>query len=172
MLIDEVHLLNEAGRGSALEAGVISRIAMVSRFPTMAQVGRAPPISSCSAICARLRLSTLPSMCAAAAPHAFACCDRSCACRCLQLPIASVRFVAVSASVPNIADIAQWLRVPPQGLRLYGACCHAYPPNWSDRHRHRHGVLELIQQLTLSVTAGFSSCSTAPAVKGSVVVHT
>lgn len=39
VLVDEVHLLNEAGRGSALEAGVISRIAMVSQVPAVAQVG-------------------------------------------------------------------------------------------------------------------------------------
>ena len=35
--IDEVHLLNEA-RGSALEAGVISRIKMVSSFREMQEV--------------------------------------------------------------------------------------------------------------------------------------
>jgi len=35
--IDEVHLLNEA-RGSALEAGVVSRIKMVSSFREMQEV--------------------------------------------------------------------------------------------------------------------------------------
>lgn len=35
VLIDEVHLLAEAERGAALEAGVVSRIRMVSRFGSM-----------------------------------------------------------------------------------------------------------------------------------------
>lgn len=34
LLIDEVHLLNE-NRGAALEAGVVSRIKMISRLPTV-----------------------------------------------------------------------------------------------------------------------------------------
>jgi hypothetical protein len=38
VLIDEVHLLNERGRGAALEAGVVCRIKMVSQFPEMAGV--------------------------------------------------------------------------------------------------------------------------------------
>ncbi|KAK9831896.1 hypothetical protein WJX81_006765 [Elliptochloris bilobata] len=70
--IDEVHLLNEA-RGSTLEAGVVSRIKMVSRFREMQ-----------------------------------------------ELPIASVRFVAVSATIPNVHDIAQWLHVPANGLLVFG----------------------------------------------------
>ncbi len=37
-MIDEVHLLGEPGRGSSLEAGVVSRLKMVSRFPDMADV--------------------------------------------------------------------------------------------------------------------------------------
>lgn len=38
-----------------------------------------------------------------------------------QLPLASVRFIAVSATIPNIADIAAWLEAPlPGGLRVYG----------------------------------------------------
>lgn len=36
------------------------------------------------------------------------------------MPVASVRFVAVSATIPNAADIAQWLGVPPAGLKIYG----------------------------------------------------
>ncbi|GFH13050.1 helicase ATP-binding domain-containing protein [Haematococcus lacustris] len=70
----QVHLLGEPGRGAALEAGVVSRIKMVSRWSTMQ-----------------------------------------------HLPIASVRFLAVSATIPNIADIAVWLGAPiPEGLRVYG----------------------------------------------------
>lgn len=38
VLIDEVHLLNESERGSALEAGVVSRIRMVGAFKEMAEV--------------------------------------------------------------------------------------------------------------------------------------
>lgn len=38
-----------------------------------------------------------------------------------QLPIASARFVAVSATIPNVHDIAQWLRVDPaRGLYVFG----------------------------------------------------
>ena len=73
MLIDEVHLLGEAERGSALEAGVVSRVKMVSRFAEMR-----------------------------------------------EQPLGSVRFVAVSATIPNIRDIAQWLMVPPAGVKHFG----------------------------------------------------
>ncbi|KAA6419380.1 MAG: putative ATP-dependent DNA helicase HFM1-like [Trebouxia sp. A1-2] len=37
-----------------------------------------------------------------------------------KLPIAKVRFVAVSATIPNIQDIAEWLQVPPAGLKAFG----------------------------------------------------
>ncbi|WIA13166.1 hypothetical protein OEZ85_006758 [Tetradesmus obliquus] len=73
VLVDEVHLLNEAGRGSALEAGCICRLKAIAALPEMAKA-----------------------------------------------PLGSVRFVAVSATIPNVADLARWLQVPPQGLRQYG----------------------------------------------------
>ena len=38
----------------------------------------------------------------------------------LQLPIAKVRFVAVSATIPNIQDIASWLQVPIEGVKAFG----------------------------------------------------
>jgi ATP-dependent DNA helicase HFM1/MER3 len=38
----------------------------------------------------------------------------------LQLAIARARFVAVSATIPNVADIAAWLHVPPGGLHVFG----------------------------------------------------
>lgn len=38
MLIDEVHLLHEPGRGSALEAGVVSRLTMVAAFSKLREV--------------------------------------------------------------------------------------------------------------------------------------
>lgn len=38
MLIDEVHLLSEPGRGAALEAGCVCRIKMLARLPEMAGV--------------------------------------------------------------------------------------------------------------------------------------
>jgi ATP-dependent DNA helicase HFM1/MER3 len=37
-LIDEVHFLGESGRGSSLEAGVVSRIRTVGQLPEMQQV--------------------------------------------------------------------------------------------------------------------------------------
>jgi hypothetical protein len=38
----------------------------------------------------------------------------------LQLPIASVRYIAISATIQNIQDIAQWLAVPQDGLFVFG----------------------------------------------------
>ncbi|KDO55199.1 hypothetical protein CISIN_1g0016682mg, partial [Citrus sinensis] len=34
--------------------------------------------------------------------------------------LASVRFLAVSATIPNIEDIAEWLNVPVQGIKRFG----------------------------------------------------
>lgn len=44
-LIDEVHFLGEPGRGSSLEAGVVSRIRTVGQLPEMQQVRTATGIS-------------------------------------------------------------------------------------------------------------------------------
>lgn len=41
LLIDEVHLLNDS-RGAALEAGVVSRIKLVSKLPSMQAVRLSP----------------------------------------------------------------------------------------------------------------------------------
>ena len=41
-------------------------------------------------------------------------------CPLLQMPLGQVRFVAVSATIPNVRDIAQWLLVPPEGLKEFG----------------------------------------------------
>jgi len=60
VLLDEVHLLNESGRGSSLEAGCVCRIKAVAAFPEMSKT-----------------------------------------------PIGSVRFVAVSATIPNINDVSR-----------------------------------------------------------------
>ncbi|GAV74633.1 DEAD domain-containing protein/Helicase_C domain-containing protein/Sec63 domain-containing protein, partial [Cephalotus follicularis] len=35
-------------------------------------------------------------------------------------PLAGVRFVAVSATIPNIQDLAEWLKVPVQGIKRFG----------------------------------------------------
>ncbi|KAF0931605.1 hypothetical protein E2562_005569 [Oryza meyeriana var. granulata] len=35
-------------------------------------------------------------------------------------PLANVRFIAVSATIPNIEDIAEWLAVPPEGIKRFG----------------------------------------------------
>lgn len=39
---------------------------------------------------------------------------------CLQHPLAGVRFVAVSATVPNAGDLAEWLGAPPQNIKVFG----------------------------------------------------
>ena len=36
------------------------------------------------------------------------------------MPVNSVRFVAVSATVPNIQDIASWLETPPSAVKTFG----------------------------------------------------
>lgn len=43
-------------------------------------------------------------------------------------PIGSLRFVAVSATVPNVADLAEWLGAPLAGIKCFGTllcCCQA-----------------------------------------------
>ncbi|XP_021299206.1 DExH-box ATP-dependent RNA helicase DExH17 [Herrania umbratica] len=35
-------------------------------------------------------------------------------------PLASVRFLAASATIPNIEDLAEWLEVPVQGIKRFG----------------------------------------------------
>ncbi|XP_068485338.1 DExH-box ATP-dependent RNA helicase DExH17 isoform X1 [Phaseolus vulgaris] len=35
-------------------------------------------------------------------------------------PLAQVRFLAVSATIPNIEDLAKWLEVPDQGIKRFG----------------------------------------------------
>ncbi|XP_020576359.1 ATP-dependent DNA helicase MER3 homolog isoform X2 [Phalaenopsis equestris] len=35
-------------------------------------------------------------------------------------PLANVRFVAVSATIPNIEDLAEWLQVPSEGIKRFG----------------------------------------------------
>lgn len=56
----------------------------------------------------------------------------------LQMPIARVRSVAVSAPIANIQDIATWLNVPPAGLKEFGEevrpvkvhSCHKQSNTW------------------------------------------
>ena len=38
----------------------------------------------------------------------------------MQHPVASVRYVAISATIYNIQDIAEWLEVPPHGVFAFG----------------------------------------------------
>ena len=38
----------------------------------------------------------------------------------VQLPIANIRTIAISASIPNIQDIAQWLNAPPAAVMEFG----------------------------------------------------
>lgn len=40
----------------------------------------------------------------------------------VQLPIAAVRFIAVSATIRNINDLAEWLHVPPQARSTHTHC--------------------------------------------------
>ncbi|XP_051146155.1 DExH-box ATP-dependent RNA helicase DExH17 [Andrographis paniculata] len=35
-------------------------------------------------------------------------------------PLSLVRFLAVSATIPNISDLAEWLMAPPQGIKRFG----------------------------------------------------
>lgn len=36
--------------------------------------------------------------------------------------IGSVRYVAVSATIPNVRDLAEWLGAPPAGIKCFGGC--------------------------------------------------
>jgi hypothetical protein len=82
VLVDEVHLLNEAGRGSALEAGCICRLKAIAALPEMAKVGTL----CCSCSCKQLWFGRL-------------CFSHSCAlhctlrfsCSCKQLHAAKVQ---------------------------------------------------------------------------------
>jgi hypothetical protein len=132
VLIDEVHLLNE-NRGSSLEAGVISRIKMVSQLREMREVRRA----ACSYTQAGLQhhvsdsvswlklflclagrgFEGLPSYSRRMQLRQHVVIAAMCP---AQNPIANVRFVAVSATIPNIKDIGDWLGVPPQGIKVFG----------------------------------------------------
>lgn len=38
----------------------------------------------------------------------------------MQLPIATFRAIAISASIPNIRDIAEWLNAPPEAVLEFG----------------------------------------------------
>lgn len=38
----------------------------------------------------------------------------------LQLPISNARYIAISATIQNIEDVAQWLAVPQEGLFVFG----------------------------------------------------
>ncbi len=83
----QVHLLSE-NRGSALETGTISRIKMVSSMKEMSEVCSYFFVHSIIGM-----LTTWP----AAQGHSHNLTDIA-----VQLPIAKVRFVAVSATIPNI----------------------------------------------------------------------
>ena len=37
-----------------------------------------------------------------------------------EQPIGGIRFIAVSATIPNLQDVALWLAVPPSGIKCFG----------------------------------------------------
>lgn len=91
------------GDGSGADAHLL--LSSVCAFATGIQ--SAPAVQGSSVYqqqqhaCSRKRLPTVPL-------------SRS------QSHISRVRFVAVSATIPNMADLAAWLHVPPIGVRQYG----------------------------------------------------
>jgi ATP-dependent DNA helicase HFM1/MER3 len=131
VLIDEVHLLTE-DRGPSLEAGAVSRIKLVSCMTEMRGVSalggggarwtRIAPATRCPAAPPCLppdgerrhppRRTWSPAIPELTHPVVV--------CASLQQPIASVRFVAVSATVPNVRDLAEWLGVPAPGVLVFG----------------------------------------------------
>ncbi|KAG1342872.1 hypothetical protein COCNU_05G011010 [Cocos nucifera] len=44
----------------------------------------------------------------------------SCISEMSSCPLSNVRFLAVSATIPNIEDLAEWLLVPPEGIKRFG----------------------------------------------------
>jgi replicative superfamily II helicase len=110
VLIDEVHLLHEAGRGASLEAGTVCRIKMLASLPEMAGVR-----AVAGALGGLQRLSSSSKPCCHPFPQCAWLNPRP-----PQTPVTTVRFVAVSATIPNIGDIAAWLGAPPGMVRAYG----------------------------------------------------
>ena len=45
-----------------------------------------------------------------------------------EQPIGGIRFIAVSATIPNLQDVADWLSVPPSGIKCFGGCGWVLPP--------------------------------------------
>lgn len=117
VLIDEVHLLHEAGRGSSLEAGTVCRIKMLAELPEMAAVRQQAQLPACPAA---LRCAS-PTQQAGSRRLVLAPTPRPLATPCRQAPVRHVRFVAVSATIPNIGDIAAWIHAPPGMVRSYGS---------------------------------------------------
>lgn len=123
---------------------MVCRIKMVSSFPEMRNVSSVaahPTVSSGSNI--MLLLGTLnDGRYAPASPP-----DRCCPCLQaihlvqMQMPIANVRFMAVSATIPNVQDIAEWLHVPPEGLKVGRSCSSRMHVTWLCTPLHKETCL-------------------------------
>ena len=87
----------------------------------------------------------------------------------VQLAISKARFVAVSATIPNVTDIATWLNVPPAGLQLFGedhrpcrlkTFVRGYnmPKVYHGFRRHAVGQRDCTHTEAMSITANCSFC--------------
>ena len=109
-MIDEVHILGDE-RGPAVRVAFLEGVAFLScqMPPPACTHSRMPrshtPRLQLEAVVSRLKLlSRLPSLVAA--------------------PLGRLRFVAVSATIPNVADVGAWIGAPP-----------GYAPSFGDEYR-------------------------------------
>jgi replicative superfamily II helicase len=109
LLVDEVHVLGEA-RGAVIEA-------LVSRMKTVASEATKTETSSAAAAAAAagggpIALSSQDAVTEASDTNSAPPCD-------LTTTTRSIRFIAVSGTIPNADDVAQWLDVPPSRLFVF-----------------------------------------------------
>ncbi|TQD98072.1 hypothetical protein C1H46_016337 [Malus baccata] len=134
LLIDEVHLLNDP-RGAVLEA-IVSRIKMLAQNPELKSSSLAHKFDAVTRYRAKdggmsffsdIALLLIDEVHLLNDPRGAVL--EAIVSRIKMLAqnpelksssLAHVRFLAVSATIPNIEDLAEWLKVPVQGIKRFG----------------------------------------------------
>ncbi len=91
IMIDEIHLLNEEIRGATLEA-VITRVKLISQLKIFLENGMRGIYFNNSNLEINNEI----------------------------IGLRNYRTIGISATIPNISEIAEWLEVDKEGLRVYG----------------------------------------------------